>query len=64
MTRYAVQLSAYLWAENDDGAREIAHEYAQYLDAMPQHEDNKCTADLLVEMPFGHIGSGRKVTIY
>lgn len=58
MARYVVILSAYLWAESDDEARQKANEYAEHL---KQLDDNHATADSLY-LPFG-IGEGYKVEI-
>ena len=63
MKRYAVNISAYIYAEDDEQAVRIAHHYERHLDNVPNNEDNKAKAYHLCEMPFGYIGEGRKVTI-
>ena len=47
MKRYTVQLSAYIWADSDEQAMEMADNYAKYLDAIPEMSDNRATADRL-----------------
>lgn len=61
--RYAVNISAYIWAEGDEQAAMIADEYAKYLNAMPHHEDNKAKAYKLCEAPFGWIGKAREIEL-
>lgn len=48
--RYAVQISAYVYADNDEQAKVIA---SKYCDVINQLNDAKATADVLVEIPFG-----------
>lgn len=63
MKRYTVQLSAYIWAESDEQAIEMADNYAKYLDGIPEMSDNRATADRLFETPFATIGMGREIKI-
>lgn len=48
--RYAVQISAYVYADSDEQAKVIA---SKYCDAINQLNDAKATTDVLVEIPFG-----------
>lgn len=48
--RYAVQISAYIYANNDEQAKVIA---SKYCNAINKLDDVDATADVLVEIPFG-----------
>lgn len=63
MKRYTVQLSAYIWAESNEQAMDMADIYAKYLDAIPDMSDNRATTDRLFETSFATIGSGREIKI-
>lgn len=52
--RYVVQISAYVYADNDEQAKVIA---SKYCDAINQLDDVKATTDTLVEAPFGSMST-------
>lgn len=60
MKRYVVVIDAYVYARDDQDAKEIAAKYAKYLDNFMGYEDNKAAVTGLYEMPFGAL-SARKI---
>lgn len=50
MKRYVVTLEMYVYAENDEGAKAIAKQKAEYN---KKNEDNRCSVAGIVEQPFG-----------
>ena len=57
--RYAVQISAYIYADNDGQAKAIAN---KYCDSINQLDDARATADVLVEVSFGSLET-RKIQL-
>jgi len=57
--RYAVQISAYVYADNDEQAKAIAN---KYCDVINQLDDAKATADVLAEVSFGSLTT-RKIQL-